>query len=129
MTVATVETGQVSCTRLADGVVVQLAGEIGDEQLGALRQALLRPTSAELRDVVVDAGEVDAVSSGALAVLVAAHEWAVTGGRRFMLSRSSDAIEEALAECGIDSGLPRLHALGGETEQGVVLPLPRGAAD
>src|SRR5947209_16280993 len=104
MTVATVETGSVSCTRLADGMVVQLVGAVSDEQLPALRDALLRPAPSRVRDVVVDAGEVEEVSAAALAVLVAAHEWAVTGGRRFMLSRTSPALDEALAECGIDGG-------------------------
>lgn len=126
MTVATIETGLVSCTKLADGMVVRLAGELGDEQLAALRDALLRPAGADIRDVVVDAGDVYAVSPAALAVLVAAHEWAVTGGRRFMLSRTSEAIEDALADCGIDAGLPRLHALG-DDDGAVVIPVPRPA--
>jgi anti-anti-sigma regulatory factor len=131
MTVATVETGAISCTRLADGIVVQLSGAIGDEQTGALRNVLLRPAPVEIRDVVVDAGDVYAVSSSALAVLVAANEWAATGGRRFMLSRSCAALDEALRECGVEGGLPRLNALGGgdADETGVVIPIPRATVD
>ena len=108
--------------------MVQLAGELGEEQLAELRQVLLRPAPAEVRDVVIDAGGLYAVSPTALAVLVAAHEWAVTGGRRFMLSRSSDALDEALADCGLDGDLPRLHALGDSDDaEGVVIPMPRAA--
>src|SRR5437588_165768 len=68
MTLATVETGTVCCTRLADGMVVQLGGALGPEQLPALRDVLLRPAPAHLRDVVVDAGDVDYLAPEALAV-------------------------------------------------------------
>lgn len=142
MTVATLETGYVGCARLADGMVVQLGGELTDDYLPALRQVLLRPMPSHCRDVVVDAGEVTVVSPAALAVLVAANEWAVTGGRRFLLSRSSTALDEALLEYGVEGGLPRLHALdsgrraaagedASDTEATVhmLIPRPRATAD
>ena len=111
MAATLMDTGHVGCAALEDGLFVQLSGELGEEQLDLLRAVLLVPLPAECRDVVVDAGEVDALDDAALAVLVAAREWVEESERRFLLSRTSPALEEALARLGCEGGLPRLHQL------------------
>lgn len=111
MTAMAVETGHVGCARLDDGVLVQLTGELSDEQLDELRQVLLTPPAPGCRDVIVDAGGVTAVGPATLAVLIAAREWAEEQDVRFRLSRTSAALELALREHGLTEGLPRLADL------------------
>lgn len=111
MTAMAVETGHVGCARLDDGVLVQLTGELGGEQLAELRLLLLTPLAPGCRDVVVDAGGVTAVDAATLAVLVAARQWAEDHDVRFRLSRTSAALELALREHGLSEGLPRLAEL------------------
>jgi len=111
MTAMAVETGHVGCSRLADGMLIQLGGALGPEHLDELRATLLVPLAPECRDVVVDAGEVDAVDDSVLAVLLAACEWADVQGVRFLLSRASDAMEGALLDAGMADALPRLSQL------------------
>jgi anti-anti-sigma factor len=120
----TVDTGHVGCARLADGMVVQLAGDLAREQLPLLRQVLLTPMPSDCRDVIVDAGAVDRIDDAALAVLVAAREWVEEQGGRFMLSRCSDALDEALCEMGFAEGLPRLRELP-SAPQSVDVSIPR----
>jgi len=107
----TVDTGHVGCARLADGMVVQLAGDLAREQLPLLRQVLLTPMPTDCRDVIVDAGGVERIDDAALAVLVAAREWIEEQGGRFMLSSCSEALDDALREIGFADGLPRLQEL------------------
>jgi anti-anti-sigma factor len=129
MTAMAVETGHVGCARLADGMLVQLAGEVGDEQLPALRHLLLAPVDEQCKDIVVDAGAVDEISPAALAVLVAAREWAEIQGVRFLLSRSSWAVEDALTLHGCLDGLPRLRELADAPDgaAGIAVPHQREA--
>ena len=54
MTAVTVDTAAVTSTRMADGLLVQLSGDLGVEQLADMRSTLLSPLPAECRDVVVD---------------------------------------------------------------------------
>lgn len=105
------ETAHVGCARLADGIVVQLAGELTAAALPTLRQVLMAPMPPDCRDVVVDAGAVDYVDDAALAVLVAAREWIEEQGCRFLMSRTSFALDEALEAHGCTQGLPRLAEL------------------
>lgn len=125
MTAVAVETGHVGCARLADGMLVQLVGEVGDGQLPALRHLLLSPLDEECKDIVVDAGDVDEISPAALAVLVAAREWAQMQGVRFLLSRSSWALEDALTLHGCLDGLPRLNELPTASDAGPGVTIPR----
>ena len=125
MTAMAVERGHVGCTRMADGLLVQLVGALDAAQLPALRQVLLSPLPEGCRDVVVDAGDVLDVEPAALAVLVAANEWIEEQGARFLLSRSAPALEDALAEHGLPEGLPRLNPLPAAPR----VPRPRCAAD
>lgn len=125
MTTATVDLGgRVGCIHLADGVVVQLGGMLTDDNLPELREALLSPFPASCRDVVVDAGEVEDVTELALAVLVAAKDWAEANGRRFFVSRMSPLVAAALDIC--DVALPQL---GGWPSAQPGIPAPRRAAD
>jgi len=125
MTTATVEQlgGRVGCVHLADGVVVQLGGTLTDDNLPELRDALLSPFPASCRDVVVDAGEVEDVTESALAVLVAAKDWAQGNGRRFFVSRLSPLVRAALKVCEVS-----LPELGGPLAPGCI-PGPRAAVD
>ena len=122
------ETGRVDSTYLADGKLVQLSGILGDAQLPAMRLALLMPLALEYRDVVVDAGDVCAISDDAVAVLVAAEQWATANGVRFMLSRRSRALEQVLTELDLMDALPLLSELsanGWKRERSLTLaPVP-----
>src|SRR3954453_3842792 len=51
MTAMAIETGAVTSTHLADGLLVQLSGELGPEQLIEMRGSLLSPLPADCRDV------------------------------------------------------------------------------
>lgn len=127
MTTATVDIGgRVGSVHLADGVVVQLGGMLTDDNLPELRDALLSPFAANCRDVVVDAGEVEDVTESALAVLVAAKDWAEHNGRRFFVSRLSPLVRAALEVCEVS--LPELGPRPGLTTA-TTIPAPRAAVD
>ncbi|MBV9097246.1 MAG: STAS domain-containing protein [Frankiaceae bacterium] len=130
MTTATAELveGRVASTHLADGMVVQLGGMLTDDNLPELRGALLSPFVSSCRDVVVDAGEVVDVTEPALAVLVAARDWAEHNGRRFFISGMSPLLRAALEVCEVT--LPELGARPGlTTATTTTIPGPRKAAD
>lgn len=122
-------TGRVHCTHLADGKLVQLCGFLGTPELPALRLALLTPLFDECRDVVVDAGEVTGMDDAAVAVLVAARDWAEVAGARILISRSSAAFDVALAELDLIELFPRLTPLGQPAPALSLVPVPRGAID
>jgi anti-anti-sigma regulatory factor len=103
--------GVVNCAHLADGKLVQLSGRIGHDELAALRLALLTPLFDDCKDVVIDAGEVVAIDDDAVAVLVAAEEWASHAGARLLLSRVSPTLEQALADLGFTDRIRRLAGL------------------
>jgi anti-anti-sigma regulatory factor len=117
--------GTVNCMELADGKLVQLIGRVGQTELPALRLALLTPLFAGCRDVIIDAGEVDAVTDEAIAVVVAAEEWATYAGARLLLSRATPAFEQALTDLGFAHGIRRLADLGKDDGRPVLVPLPR----
>ena len=118
-------TGTVNCVHLADGKLVQLSGRLGRSELPALRLALLTPLFDDCRDVVIDAGEVESVDDEAIAVLVAAEEWATYAGARLLLSRCAPAVEQALADLGMADRIPRLGAIGADASRPVLVPVPR----
>lgn len=126
MTAMAVETGLVTSTRLADGLLVQLAGELGCDQLAELRATLLSPLPPECRDVVIDAGDVTDMDFPALAVVFAAWAWAEEQGARFLLSRTSAEFEAALELNGVTDDLPRLAELPA-APAAPVIPLQRVA--
>jgi anti-anti-sigma regulatory factor len=118
--------GSVQCSHLADGKLVRLAGQLADGALVGLRLALLSPLPDGCRDVVVDAGDVEAIDDTAVAILVAAREWSAIYGARLLLSRSAPALDRALDELDLVDQLPRLGARPGRAAD---LPAPRPAAD
>jgi anti-anti-sigma regulatory factor len=121
-----IETGAVATTRLADGLLVQLSGELGSDQLGHLRSTLLSPLPEQCRDIVVDAGDVTRVEFEAVAVLFAAWAWAEEQGARFLLSRTSEEFDGVLADNGVSEDLPRLSRLP-SAPKAPVIPLQRVA--
>jgi anti-anti-sigma regulatory factor len=125
MTAMLVETGLVTSTRLADGLLVQLMGDLGAHHVAELRDTLLGPLPSECRDVVVDAGEVTDVDFDALAIVFAAWAWAEDQGARFLLSRTSPQFEAALEFHGVADALPRLSELA-QAPMAPVIPLQRG---
>ena len=127
MTAMAIETKAVTSSRLADGLLVQLSGDLGSEQLTELRSTLLAPLPDECRDVVVDAGQVTDVDIEALAVVFAAWAWVEEQGARFLLSRTSDEFEAILADNGVADDLPRLSQLPSAPDAPVI-PLQRVAA-
>lgn len=108
-----VATGAVNCVHLGDGKLVQLSGRLGQDELPALRLALLTPLFDECRDVVVDAGEVEYIEDEAIAVLLAADEWATYAGARLLISRAAPVVEQALFELDLADRFKRLSPLGG----------------
>jgi anti-anti-sigma regulatory factor len=126
------ETRPVTSTRLADGLLVQLAGELGQEQLPDLRATLLSPLPDGCHDVVIDAGNVTDIDIDAIAIVFAAWAWTEDHGARFLLSRTSEQFEAALADNGVADDLPRLGQLHGapgapSVPGAPVIPLPRAA--
>jgi anti-anti-sigma regulatory factor len=104
-----VEAPVVEVTTLADGLVVRLAGALGAAEAHLLREALLRPRPAACRDVLVDAGRVNAIDDEPLTVLATASRWADDSGCRLSFTRLSDAVTVAADAIGV---LPRLPLLG-----------------
>ena len=111
MTAVLVETGQITSSRLADGMLVQLHGSLDETVVAEMRQVLLAPIPAECRDIVVDAGDVTDIDFAALAVVFAAWGWAEEHGVRFLVSRTSHAFEQMLEDNGVVDDLPRLSEL------------------
>jgi anti-anti-sigma regulatory factor len=126
MTAMATETAAVTCTRMADGLLVQLAGELGSEQLAHMRSLLLSPLPAECRDVVIDAGDVTDLDLDALAIVFAAWAWAEDQGARFLLSRTSEEFDAVLADNGVAADLPRLSGLP-SAPSAPIIPLQRVA--
>jgi hypothetical protein len=124
MTAVAIETGAVTRTRMADGLLVQVSGEIGPELLADLRNTLLAPLPSDCRDVVLDAGDVTDLEFEALAVVFAAWAWAEEHGARFLLSRTSAAFDAFLADNGVSDDLPRLSELP-SAPAAPVIPLQR----
>jgi anti-anti-sigma regulatory factor len=105
----------IEVSALADGVVVRLAGAFGSDDADRLRGALLRPRPAACRDVLVDAGAVTQLDDTALAVLVAAPDWADQTGGQLSFTRLSEPIRTAAAELGIMRLMPLLPPPGART--------------
>jgi len=126
MTAMAVETGQVSSSYLADGLLVQLHGELDESVVAEMRRVLLAPIPAECRDIVIDAGDVIDIDFSALAVVFAAWGWAEEHGARFLVSRTSAAFEDALETNGVIDDLPRLSDLSSASASPVI-PFPRAA--
>lgn len=122
-------TGVVNCVHLADGKLVQLSGRIGQGELAALRLALLTPLFDDCRDVVIDAGDVESVDDEAIAVLIAAEEWATYAGARLLLSRAAPVVEQALADLDFAHRIPRLAKLGAKTHRPVLVRVPSDETD
>jgi anti-anti-sigma regulatory factor len=105
----------VEVTTLADGLVVRLAGALGAAEARALREVLLRPRPAACRDVLVDAGDVDAIEREPLTVIAAASRLATATGRRLSFTRLSDAVSCAAESFGVRAGLTLLGPPGSRT--------------
>ena len=126
MTAMAIETAAVTTTRMADGLLVRLAGELDAEAVGQLRSTLLSPLPADCRDVVIDAGDVTGVEFEALALLFAAWAWTEEQGARFLLSRTSPEFDATLTANGVADDLPRLSQLPSAPDAPVI-PLQRVA--
>jgi anti-anti-sigma regulatory factor len=99
----------VEVTTLGDGLVVRLAGRLGAAEAHLLRDVFLRPRPTACRDVLVDAGRVDAIGDEPLTVLATASRWANDSGCRLSFTRLSEAVTVAADAVGM---LPRLPLLG-----------------
>ena len=121
--------GHVHCVHLADGKLVQLGGTVGESELPALRLALLTPLFDECRDIVIDAGEVDEIDDCAMAVLMAGHEWAQSAGVRVLLSRSTEAFDDALDDLELSDLFSRLSAPEPTPSRLALVPQQRRSAD
>lgn len=108
--------GSVSANVLADGIVVRLSGSLDAASLPELRATLLRPRPQGCDDVLVDAGRVTEIHERALAILVAASEWASETGGRLQFAALSKPVVETATYFGVDDLLPRLSRPGGRAD-------------
>jgi anti-anti-sigma regulatory factor len=132
MTSALETSGRLECTHLADGKLVRLSGCFGEAELVGLRLALLTPLAEDCRDVVIDAGELTHITDEAVAILVAARDWAEFSGARLLVSRSAPALDQVLEDLAFTEALPRLSPLGGPAADAPAVtsvPSPRPPAD
>ena len=102
----------VEVTTLDDGLVVRLAGALGAAEARTLREALLRPRPAACRDVLVDAGNVEAIAREPLAVLAMATRLADATGRRLRFTRLSEPMSRAAERLGVAARLTLLGPPG-----------------
>lgn len=109
-------TGTVHTTVLTDGIVVRLDGSLDVASLPELRAALLSERPAGRDDIVVDAGRVTEVHERALAILVAAADWAEHTGGRLRFAAMSPALRETARYFAVQDLLPLLPGLGGRAE-------------
>jgi anti-anti-sigma factor len=108
--------GTVSANVLADGIVVRLNGSLDVASLPDLRATLLSSRPDGCDDVLVDAGQVTEVHERALAVLVAAAEWARQTGGRLRFAAMSPALVDTANYFDVADLLPRLPGPGGRAD-------------
>ena len=101
--------GTVSANVLADGIVVRLTGSLDATLLTS------RPEGCD--DVLVDAGHVTEVHERALAVLVAAADWASETGGRLRFAAMSSALTDTADYFSVTDLLPRLPGPGGRADK------------
>jgi anti-anti-sigma regulatory factor len=106
----------VSANVLADGIVVRLSGSLDAASLPDLRATLLRPRPEGCDDVLVDAGQVTEVHERALAVLVAAADWASETGGRLQFASMSQPLVDTAEYFAVTDLLPRLPGPGGRAD-------------
>jgi anti-anti-sigma regulatory factor len=105
--------GTVSANVLADGIIVRLKGSLDVASLPDLRASLLSVRPEGCDDVLVDAGHVTEVHERALAVLIAASEWARQTGGRLRFAAMSPALVDTADYFDVTDLLPRLPGPGG----------------
>ena len=105
--------GTVSANVLADGIIVRLKGSLDVASLPDLRATLLSTRPEGCDDVLVDAGHVTEVHERALAVLIAASEWARQTGGRLRFAAISPALVDTAHYFDVTDLLPRLPGPGG----------------
>jgi anti-anti-sigma regulatory factor len=109
--------GTVSANVLADGIVVRLTGSLDVASLPELRATLLTSRPEGCDDVLVDAGHVTEVHERALAVLVAAADWAAETGGRLRFAAMSTALVDTADYFSVTDLLPRLPGPGGRADK------------
>jgi anti-anti-sigma factor len=109
--------GTVSASVLADGIVVRLTGSLDVASLPELRATLLTSRPEGCDDVLVDAGQVTEVHERALAVLVAAADWASDTGGRLRFAAMSSALADTADYFSVTDLLPRLPGPGGRADK------------
>lgn len=106
----------VSASVLADGIVVRLSGSLDAASLPDLRATLLRARPEGCDDVLIDAGQVTEVHERALAILVAASDWANATGGRLQFAAMSEALIDTANHFDVADLLPRLPGPGGRAD-------------
>jgi anti-anti-sigma regulatory factor len=105
--------GTVSANVLADGIIIRLNGSLDVASLPDLRATMLSLRPEGCDDVLVDAGHVTEVHERALAVLIAAAEWARQTGGRLRFAAMSPALVNTADYFDVTDLLPRLPGPGG----------------
>ena len=114
--------GTVSANVLADGIVVRLSGSLDAASLPDLRSALLTTRPEGCDDVLIDGGGVTEVHERALAVLVAASDWAAQTRGRLQFAAMSPAMVSTAEYFDVEDLLPRLPGPGGRTDAAGRIP-------
>ena len=109
--------GTVSANVLADGIIIRLNGSLDVASLPDLRATMLSLRPEGCDDVLVDAGHVTEVHERALAVLIAAAEWARQTGGRLRFAAVSPALVNTADYFDVTDLLPRLPGPGGRAAE------------
>src|SRR5262245_59492523 len=96
-------------SRLGDGVVLALAGEVDVASVNAFREALAHAEFGRPREVWIDLSDVDFIDSSGLTTLVLAHRRMDTSVRRLAVICPAGPVRRVLEIAGIDRVLP-VHA-------------------
>ena len=102
--------GSVRVHQVGNGLVVRLSGVLDGQAVPELRRELLAPVAAGSHEVLVDAGQVEALDDEALAVLLAGSSWATGAGGRFAFSAASPAVLAEIDALQLGTALPLLAA-------------------
>jgi anti-anti-sigma factor len=105
---ATKRSASIRSHHVGDGLVVRLSGVLDGQTIPALRRELLGPLPDGCRDVLIDAGAVEALDDAVTAVLVAGAHWAILTGRRFALCAVSQPVADQIETLDLWAELPVL---------------------
>jgi len=101
---------QLMLERFDHLLVAHLIGDLTLPEAVSLRHELRQVVTQEkLKDIVLDLALVEGVDNSGLGALVAASTFARSCGKRLILYRTTDKVNEALTQAAIDGFFPLLE--------------------